>query len=207
MSRYYQNGSVTGDFNKLMTTLAEALGAKITEAQMRAHAQLFSDVEYEELRAAFGRAARELEFGAVYPSPGKLLTFVRPNADDSALLAWTGFSRAAESIGAWQSLDVDDSAAATALTNVFGSWAKFCELEDGPQLAMMRQEFLAAYRTARRFEPRSAGPVRLLGLCGEPPKGVAAHTWIGRLSIDGAVEKTRVAASLAPARERGRIDA
>lgn len=206
-SRYYRDGAVTGDFNSLMTTLAEALGAPITEAQIRAHAQMFGDVPLAELRLMFERAARDIQFGGKYPTPGTLRSFLRPPAEEAALIVWAGLCRAAELIGAWQNLYVDDPAAADSLLSVFGSWPAFCEIPEGPQLALKRQEFLAAYRTARRFGMQEMSePVRLEGLLGPIDAEVAEHCWVGRLSLFGTVEKLRAVAALPPAPDRKQVD-
>lgn len=204
-SRYYRNGAVTEEFHRLMETLAEALGCRVTEAQVRAHAQLFADVEIDDLMMMFRRAAREIEFGGGYPTPGLLRTFLRPRLDDAALLAWSTLSQAAERVGAWQNLYVDDPALAAAVDAVFGSWPEFCALADGPQLTLKRQEFIAAYKTARRFG-EALPPRVLIGLCGPTDPEVAEHVWAGRIKLDGTIETKRDVAALPAAPQRKEID-
>jgi len=183
---HVHDGAVDGRFAELMVTLAESLGVRLTEARIRLYAHLLGDVTIDDLRVAFGRAARERTSG-FFPTVGELRSFLGPTVDDGALIAWTALGRAAAEAGAYATIEFEDALAASALVDVFGSWAAFCATEDGPALALKRQEFLAAYRQARRVG--LVGPRELPGL-GEP-MDQAAHTWQARVRVTGDVVITR----------------
>lgn len=187
---YYRDGVVDEQFAVACGVLAEALGARVSEEQIRIHANLLGDVPWEKMRVAFRAAASELERG-FYPTPGQLRRFVEPNVDDAAVLAWASLERAAETVGAWASLEVSDPLAAEALRVAFGSWPQFCAFEDGPARSIKRQEFLAAYRDSAR-RPHPDHPVVLIGLCPPHPEAVGV-TWQGRIGSGGVstVERTR----------------
>lgn len=198
---YYRDGAADERIAKMCEALAAGIGAKLTEDWVRGMAIAFSGVPIDEVRRAFRYAAQNLEQGYL-PPPGKLMSFIRPSEDDRALIAWSAFAQAAESAGAYTSLDVEDSAAADALALVCGSWPQFCALEDGPELAMKRREFIAAYRQFAREQPRATYAwTRLQGLCGEPPPEKAQLVWTARISVSGRVEQVRGQQQLGAARE------
>lgn len=181
------DGYVTEEFSELMANVASGYpAAKITARGIKLYARAFGHVPLETMQKLFDRAVRERVH---FPSIAELNSYLEASSDDAALIAWSSLQRAAEQAGAWASVEVQDGAAARALLDVFGSWPAFCQMDDGPSLAMKRQEFLAAYRHARR-NPRRGG--KLIGLCeaeGKPgPEGI---TWAYRLSLSGQVEPMR----------------
>lgn len=181
MMRYLDtNGNVTKQFAEMMLVLAEALGARLTESRIRIYARLLGDVPADDLRIAFRRAAEERASG-YFPSPGELRRYISGTEDDAAMLAWASLRRAAEEIGAYSTVKFDDGAVATALEIVFGSWPSFCSEEDGPAMYARRQEFMAAYRAARRRG--DIPPRQLPGLCGE----IAGPSIVGVLTTGGDV--------------------
>jgi len=189
------DGGVDPRFAQLMVALAEVLGARLTEARVRSYAKLLEDVPYGELKDAFRRAASE-RTSTIFPSPGELRAYLRAPAEDAALLAWSALARAAEKAGAYASLECEDHAAAEAVLQVFGSWPRYCEMEDGPALALARQEFLVAYRQARRTARRHEGRATLLfGLCQHGPQAGA----VARLRLTGEVEVAGGARKALPA--------
>lgn len=202
---YYRDGAVDPQFARLMVTLAEALGTKLTEARIRIYARLLSDIPYDQLRGAFTRCANEDEF---FPTPGRLRRFVAPTEDDAALVAWSALGRAAEEAGAYTSVEVEDGAAAEALLAVFGSWQAYCETDDGPGLALKRQEFLAHYRQAVRDGARRTAR-RLPGMCevsGQYPATaeLASRVWVARIGTGGTVAVRRDAQAALTEGEHGR---
>ena len=182
-----RDGAVDPQFAKLMLALAEVLGVVLTEQRHRFYARLLSDVPLDQLRVAFGRAANSCR-GGCFPSPGELRAFIGPAEGDAALLAWAALSRAVTDVGAYASVDVEDGATAEALVNVFSSWPELCSYDDGPALALKRQEFLAAFRQAQRMGAKGR---RLPGSCeasGSYPTGEAAGAlWAGRITASGQV--------------------
>lgn len=148
-------------FGRIIVTLAEAYpSTRLTEAQVRLYYRALEDLSAEQVGAACLRTVQELKY---FPTIAELRTFVAASVDDAALLAWGGLTRAAREVGSYESLDVEDPAAAAALLHAFGSWAAFCETDDGPALTQKRQEFLAAYRQARRIHSPTRS--RLPGRC------------------------------------------
>lgn len=157
---YYVDGAVTPQFARAVIQLAEAWGARLTEDRIRVYAQALGHVEWDPLQRAFGACVAECR---TFPTVAEILRFAQPSADDAALLAWAALSRAVEKFGSYMSIEIDDPAAAQAVADVFGSWPNLCSYDDGPGLALKRQEFLAAYRAARRSG--RSGLVRLKGIC------------------------------------------
>jgi len=171
------DGGVTVEFAERIVKLAAAWGARLDEGRIRIYARALGDVPLRDLDRAFGEAIRECKF---FPSVAEIRAYVTPMREDAGLVAWTALSRAASSAGAYVSVVVEDAAAAEALEAVFGSWGEFCLFEDGPGLALKRQEFMAAYRGART---RGVGePRRLTGILSPPPADLAPHTWIARIA-------------------------
>jgi len=173
-------------FAALMVSLAEAYpNFRLREGTVRVYADGLQDIAPEAVDKAMRRAVRECAF---FPTVAELRRFVEPTTDDAALMAWSGFQRAAEIVGAYASVNVDDGAAAVALMNVFGGWTQYCELE-GQAVGARRQEFVAAYREARRRgEQRST---RLAGLLEVDGHYDAAKSWSGRVRTDGSVRVER----------------
>lgn len=192
MSRYYPDGAADPTFAQAMADLADALGTTVTEKRIRIYARLLSDVPPERLWPAFVRTARDRVY-PTFPTVGEIRRCVAPSEDDAGLLAWTRFDQAAREVGAWASLEVEDAAAAEALVTVFGSWPAYCDVDEGPALGMRRQEFLAAYRQARRQthnQPGAAFECRrvLHGLCeSDGDAAPPGATWMGYLHASGDV--------------------
>ena len=151
---------VTPEFARFIVGLGEAFGIRLTEARIRIYADQLADLSADDLNIAAARAIRELRY---FPQVAELRSFVEANTDDAALLAWSSLNCAARTVGAYQSLVVDDPATAFALQRVFGSWSAYCVYDAGPELASKKQEFLAAFRHGRRSAP--AGAKRFAGLC------------------------------------------
>jgi hypothetical protein len=188
--------AVSEEFGAAMVALAEAYGAALSRERILIYGDALGDLTIDQVRHAMRRAVRECKF---FPSASELRAFAVGAPDDEALVQWTGLCQAAEAVGAYQDLHVDDRATAEALRAVFGSWGQFCEqCADGPALALRRQEFLAAYRQARRAQPLAPravnlGPERLAGLLGG---GQAPHGWSGHLLASGTVQRLEEAARL-----------
>lgn len=203
MSRYYVDDAVTDDFAQKMVKLASAWDSRLSEERVRTYAQALNGVAEADVTKAFNRAIRECKW---FPSVAELLSFIQPSADDAALLAWTRLNSAAASVGAWAPVEIDDSVAADALVAVFGSWAQFCEHEDGPALGAKRQEFMAAFRQLARM-PRRRKATLLPGALGAP--GSDVPTWRGRIRLlrDAGVEFVRASEELTDGdrRERARL--
>lgn len=176
---------MTSTFAELLVQLAAAYPTtgKLTEASIRLYAWALGDVPLTEVKRACARAIRESRF---FPSVAELRQYIVPTPDEAALLAWTALTMAASEIGAYASVDVEDAAAAEALTSVWGSWPAFCAEEEGPALAARRQAFLAAYRDSCRRH--RSGAARLPGLC-ESAGTYDAHRPVlsGRVMRSGAI--------------------
>lgn len=156
------NGNIQEWFGRAIFETAEAYGLKLTEARIRVYAADLGDLEPQQVLAAFRRCRRE--GSGFFPSVAELRRQVVATPDDRALLAWNAMEQAAARVGAYQSIEFEDPAAARALTMVFGSWPQWCQQETGPELLVKRQQFLAAYREVRRQEAAGAAPIRLSGL-------------------------------------------
>lgn len=193
---YVTDGAVTREFAQLMVALAEATNTKLTEGRVRVYAQDLSDIPWDQLTLACGQAMRATQF---FPSIAEIRRQLGPSGDDAALIAWTALTQAVSLAGAYSSVEVEDGCAAEALEVVFGSWAGFCEIGDGPALAQKRQEYLAAYRNARRRSPPSR---RLAGLCevsGSYAAGaLAPRVWVAAILASGRVVPHRDRPRLAP---------
>lgn len=179
-------GEVDPAFADLMRRAADAHPSqRLTADMIRAYAAALSRDGLTLDRVAALLNAATVEYGR-FPSIGDLFRLLAPTGDDAALLAWTALGRAAEAVGAYATVTVEDGCAAEALERVFGSWSEFCETDDGPGLALRRQEFLAAFRDARRRGAR--GPKMMVGLCGPAPSGMVGRIWSARITVAGAIE-------------------
>ena len=174
--------TVSKEFAAVMLGIAEVFRATLTEQRIKLYAQALSDLSQEQVESAAARAIRECRY---FPTPRELREFVESVGDDRALLAWSGFQRAARSVGAWASLVVDDVCAAEALESVFGCWPLYCELE-GAAVGARRAEFVAAYRAAQRVPRAAVANVTLAGWC--------EVGWVGLLTADGEVRRLPSAA-------------
>lgn len=184
------DGKATPEFADLMRRMADARpGARLGDVTILRYASLLGDVPMQALYPAVYRVLREVP-GQFLPSVADIMRAVHGPAEDAGLVAWAGLRDAAGRVGAWASLEVEDPATAEALLLVFGSWPAFCEMEDGPALAIRRQEFMAAYRMAR-VKPRQAGQDarRLAGLCeGGGAYAGGPRVALGRLKAGGGAE-------------------
>ena len=177
-------------FAELMVTLAEAYpSVKLREGTVTMYAAELGDLPLAVVDRAMRQAVRESEW---FPTIATIRRYANGSADDRALLAWNALGKAATAFGSWASLEIEDSLAATALRSTFGSWPAFCEMEDGPALALKRQEFLAAYRAAARAShtvPTRYGHVP--GVCEIQNRAAgqeAPERWIGVISSQGIMK-------------------
>ena len=161
-SSTFEGGHVAEWFGRVVFETAEICGIKITEARVRGYAADLGDLEPAQIIEAFRKCRRD--GSGFFPSVAELRRQVVATPDDRALLAWNAMEQAAAKVGAYQSIEFEDPAAARALVMVFGSWPSWCQQEMGPELLVKRQQFLAAYREVRRQEAAGAAPIRLSGL-------------------------------------------
>lgn len=159
------DGFVTDEFADLIVKLANGYPTtgRPTTPQILWYARVLGDVTIDELKVAVVRASRE--GSSFFPSAPDLYRFARGTLDDAAVLAWTAFEHAAREVGAWASVEVEDERAAEALEFVFGSWPNFCHMDDGPALAVKRQEFIAAYKSPRVGRSAIEQTKVLVGIC------------------------------------------
>lgn len=133
-------------FAKAILALAEAYGITLTEVRVKVYRRALADLSTQQILHACGSALKECQF---FPTVAQLRQHAGASGDDVGLLAWAQLSDLASGTGAYGAVVLDE-ATAQALLDVFGSWPEYCEMEDGPQMAIKRQEFLAAHRRARR---------------------------------------------------------
>lgn len=173
------NGNVSEWFAKLMFVAAEAVGVRLSEARIRIYAQDLAAYEKTSIERAFTKARRH--GSGFFPSSAELIRHIEPSMEDRALMAWDSLTRAAEDVGGYRALAVEDQAAANALLATFGSWPEFCAYERGPELLVKRQAFLARYREELRVSDGRGDPVVLRGAL---PNATGE---VGVLAIDGSV--------------------
>ena len=172
-------------FANIMTGLCEAYGHKPSARRIAIYRRALSDLSYDQLRDACVRVVRESTF---FPAVADIRKYVEPATDEAGLIGWSALQRAAESVGAYKSLLVEDESLGQAVVAVFGSWPAFCQQTD-IELATKRHEFAAAYKQARRG---GVGVRRLKGLCELSGQyEISNSVWAGLLSASGAVENVR----------------
>lgn len=184
------NGDVADWFGAILFETAEAYGTKLTEARVRVYAADLAEFTPQQIVDAMRRARKESPF---FPQVSEVRKHIVGSAEDGALLAWSSLLRAAAEVGAYRSLEVADAAAGAALLRTFyGGWPELCRTVDGPALAIKRQEFMAAYRAARRDLPSGAQPIRVAGEL-EASGGYERMpaSWTARLLSDGTVTQER----------------
>lgn len=155
-------GNASRWFGLLFMETAEGIGIKVSESRVRVYASDLSDLQARDVIEAMRRARKE--GSGFFPSIAEVRRGIVASPDDAALLAWNSLERSASDIGAWESVTFNDAATAEALEQTFGTWPEFCQMEIGPELALKRQQFLAAYRDARRRLPTTAPPRTMSGL-------------------------------------------
>lgn len=184
------DGDVTPEFTRLLVQIAEGYPTTghLSEGTIRIYAWALGDYTVDQVRDACLRLFRT--GSGFFPSTVEILRQLGSTSnDDAGLLAWARFRQAAADIGAYASLEVEDAAAAEALTQVFGSWHAYCEEAEGPALAEKRKEFLAAYRVARALDgtPRVR---RLFGLLESGGRyAPTPRSIVGRITASGAIER------------------
>lgn len=188
MAALDSKGNVVAWFATAIFETAEAFGTKLTEARVRVYAADLDDLPQEQVVQALRTCRRE--GSGFFPSVAEVRRQCVATPDDRALLAWNAMEQAASKVGAYQSVEFGDPVAAMALLQVFGSWPAWCEMEQGPELALKRQQFMALYRDIRRHGTAGTAPIRLHGqLEGagnyKQLPGLAA----GRITAGGAVEQ------------------
>jgi hypothetical protein len=146
-------------FGRVIGVLAEGWSKRLTETQVRLYWQGLKDLTPEQIKAGSSRALKESDF---FPSVAFIRRCTEGSAEDAVVLAWAKARRSAADVGAYATVMFEDGAIGTAIEAAFGSWAEFCGAEEGPELYVRRQEFLAAYRAARARPP---APRTLRGLC------------------------------------------
>lgn len=198
---------MTTAFAQSMALLAEAFGASLSDARLVVYWELLRDVPEHELRRAVLGVCREADARFLpadpelrLPPPSTILRYVRPSEEDAAVLAWAAVRRAVEDVGPHMPITFDDGCVAGAVRSAFGDWPSCCAYDEGPALATKRQEFLTAYKAARRASSRR--PVRMLGSCGDVR---LAGTWEARVMASGeaVVEPARLRLPAAPPKALG----
>lgn len=211
MSHFNDRGGVEREFAIAIGALAEALlpqGQSISPTRIALYASALEDLPIEAIKHACIRAISESKF---FPVPSELRSYVQPSVDDAASIAWTAFQRAAETVGAYQSLEVDDQAAVFAFRSVFATWESYCSLDERA-IGVRRQDFFASYREGKRIlKSRPDHPtMRIVGILeagGDYPTGDRrALVWHGRIDASGNVSVTRETPKLLEGR-RGNDDA
>ena len=177
------DGHVSEWFGAIMFEAAEAAGIKISAQRVLIYARDLDDLAPSLVIAAVRRHRQESNF---FPFIADIRRHVLGAVEDVALLAWSRFELAAQEIGGWASIDVEDGYAVEALLGTFGSWTHFCEM-DGSALGAKRAEFLAAYRLARRRG--GSVPAALLRLGGQLEQDGRYQrgraVWVGRIGSAG----------------------
>lgn len=173
-------------FGDALVALAEAYPSfRLREGTVRIYWAVVRGLPPDAVLGAIGRAPAE--HPNFFPTAGQLRALIVPPVDDAGLLAWVGLHRAASSVGAYGDLDCADPAVAQALLSVFGSWPAFCEqCSDIASAAWnsKKQEFLAAYREARRTGDAATARARVAGLLGDASP---SRTWVATLTEAGGV--------------------
>lgn len=182
-------GNVTDAFASLMVRFAAAYPTSpVGAATIKVYARALGDLPIERVEQAFLVVIRESKF---FPTIAEIRSRLSPPLQEAAVLAFAALRQAAEDVGAYASIEIDDACAARALLASFGTWPSFCEFEDGPALHTRRQEFIAAYADARRT-PHPVSAVRMPGRCeltGEYRGG--SNVFVGRLLRSGKSEFVR----------------
>ncbi len=160
--------NVDREFAARLGKTAEAYGIVLTPMRIRIYARALADLTKEEFTRAIGSAVRQCKF---FPTVADIRAAVEAPVQDRALMAWSWLQRKAEDIGIYQTLECDDPALVHALEDVFGAWPAYCEMKDGPAMAMKRQEFLASYKAAAHQLGRGqlTATMRVPGLLGDAP--------------------------------------
>ncbi len=197
------DGGASGWLAVIMLEAAEAIGQKIAESRCRIYAADLQAYDPADVIAAFRLARKATAF---YPTIAEIEKCLHGTTEDAAVLAWNGLLHAAEEVGAYRSIVIEDPVTAAAVQRTFGSWTDLCLTTVGPDLAIKRQAFLAAYRTVTRDPTTPREPVRLAGLLETSSQYERrSSVWTARLTARGDVEQMREGGTLPAGRSVGRL--
>ncbi len=134
-------------FAVLIGYLAEAFGKPVGCGLLEAYWFALADLTIDQLEAACQQAVRDLKW---MPKPKELRDLADGGTDeDHALLAWVTVSDAAWSIGSYQAVDFEDRAI-NAVVRMLGGWVWLLGLTGRDFEIFARQQFIEAYKVARR---------------------------------------------------------
>ena len=161
------------EFFAELLALAEALDVELSDRRMEIYWRVLEEYDWPTVQRALAEAMRRKWYK--FPQPGELVELIEGSPEEQAEMAWQQAQDAMAVVGAYRSLVFDDAAIAEAVRMVFRSWSEACLLErDGPDHAVKRREFLAAYRAARqRSLPANAGYLGSLSEASHVSRGLS----------------------------------
>ncbi len=148
--------------SRCLDLMAAAWPRAITETLLAAYVAALDDLTDEELMHAAVAALKACKF---FPTPAELIELAKPS---SALLAWESFQRRCSPHNGRKTVTVDDPVLAHTVKSL-GGWSRACYLTADELGGYYRTEWLKTYKELeRRHKRHPLGPVRLLGVEGEP---------------------------------------
>ena len=131
-------------FGQGMAVLGEVFGAEVSALRVQGYYEALRDLEWPLVHEAMRQSAQALKW---FPKPAELRALVLGDDDLATERAWIAWKQAAQTVGSYRSLIVQDPALAETLHAVFGGWVGACTAELSPEMwASKRKEFERVYR-------------------------------------------------------------
>lgn len=132
----------------LLVALAEALNHPLSTASIKIYFSALKRFEFDDVERAISKAGQSLKW---FPKPVELIELIEGSTENAAAQAWALFNQAVETGGYYQSLFVEDAAAAFAIRRTFPNWIDAVNMPTvtDSMHASLRKVFCAAYASWR----------------------------------------------------------
>lgn len=144
----------------VITGLAELFNRQLTEGALRLYLSAIQDVPAHLIERAAAIAATTCKF---FPVPAELRALCGAQAEtseESSLIAWDTFSRAANDIGSYRTVTFTDKTI-NAVVRSLGGWPELLARSPEEFDKWVRKDFLATYQTyaKRRLSDEAYAPL------------------------------------------------
>lgn len=138
------NRSDERSFTILMQGVYALYRADLSDAVLAIWWEAMRSFSFAVVRDALNRHAVNADTGQFLPKPADVVKLANGSSKDVALIAWTKAMRAVSEVGAYRSVDFDDSLVSVVIRDM-GGWPAFCG-GDVDELGYRQNEFVTRYR-------------------------------------------------------------
>ena len=145
-------------FGKLLADVMKFYKETVTPFALDVWWDACRDFDRDHVAKAFSTHARDPDRGQWAPKPADIVRILSGTQADQALVAWGKLLHAIKSVGAYESVQFDDRAIHSAVTDL-GGWVAVCRSKTD-ELPFIQRRFCDAYRVYCR---RDNHPTYLMG--------------------------------------------